>query len=136
MVHLFQSFKKEVNATQPIKLSENSRTAISFRIKAPTSNSGVIYIGGQNVNSDIGYPLESGEAESELAIPLLDEVFVIGTVSGDEVRVLLYEDPHIHAIRNQLFAIYGQEYLGKMNVKKGINEHSEESLKKLVSQFQ
>lgn len=129
MVHLFQSFTitiKKVNV--PVKLAENSRTGVSFRLKADHDNTGTILIGGSNPT----YPMKAGEAESELALPLLDECFVQGDVLEDKLICLVYEDPHIHAIRQQLFASYGQLYLQKMNV--GSDQNG--GLDKVIAKFQ
>jgi hypothetical protein len=110
MVHLFQAFVKSVESVNTTKkISENSRTAIKTRIKANVNNTGVIYIGGQDVLTN-GYPLVAGESEDDIFLPILDEIFYYGTVSGDKLHVLIYEDPHIHEIRKQQFAKYGQEY--------------------------
>ena len=103
MVHLFQAFIKTVESTTDAhKVSQNSRTAIRTRIKANVDNTGVIYVGG--------YPLVAGESEDDIFLPILDEIFYYGDTLGDKLHILIYEDPHVHAIREQIYAKYGQEY--------------------------
>jgi hypothetical protein len=110
MVHLFQAFIKTVESTtEAHKVSQNSRTAIRTRIKANVNNTGVVYVGGQDVVTN-GYPLVAGESEDDIFLPILDEIFYYGTVLGDKLHILIYEDPHVHAIREQIYAKYGQEY--------------------------
>ena len=110
MVHLFQAFVKTVETVNEAhKLSQNSRTSIRTRLKANVDNTGVIYIGGQDVVTN-GYPLVAGESEDNLFIPILDEIFFYGTVAGDKLHVLIYEDPHLHSIRKKIFAKYDEEY--------------------------
>jgi len=110
MVHLFQAFVKNVEQVNTVKkISENSRTAIKTRIKANVNNTGTMYIGGGDVLTN-GYPLVAGESEDDIYLPILDEIFYYGDTAGDKLHVLVYEDPHIHEIRKQQFAKYGQEY--------------------------
>jgi len=110
MVHLFQSFVKTVEIVNTgSKLSQNSRTAIRTRIKANVNNTGTIYIGGQDVLTN-GYPLVAGESEDDIFLPILDEIFFYGDTLNDKLHILIYEDPHVHAIRKQIFAKYNQEY--------------------------
>jgi hypothetical protein len=110
MVHLFQAFVKTVETVNTVrKISENSRTAIKTRIKANVNNTGVVYIGGGDVLTN-GYPLVAGESEDDIYLPILDEIFYYGDTANDKLHILVYEDPHIHEIRKQQFAKYGQEY--------------------------
>jgi len=110
MVHLFQAFIKTVESTtEAKKLSQNSRTAIRTRIKANVNNTGVIYIGGQDVLNN-GYPLVAGESEDDIFLPILDEIFYWGDTLGDKLHILIYEDPHLHSIRKKIFAKYDEEY--------------------------
>lgn len=110
MVHLFQAFVKTVEDVNTVKkLSENSRTAIKTRIKASVNNTGTMYIGGSDVLTN-GYPLVAGESEDDIYLPILDEIFWYGDTASDKMHVLVYEDPHVHEIRKQQYAKYGQEY--------------------------
>lgn len=107
MVHLLQSIEvliKEVDVPQ--KVTSNSSKAVTFKIKADSSNTSICYIGGSSPT----YPLEQGASEDGIGLPILDEIFVKSATAGDKIHILIYEDPHIHNIREIIFQAFGQTY--------------------------
>lgn len=58
-------------------------------LKAPSTNTGVIYIGGNNVSSTIGFPLDAGDSVL-LPIKNLNLVYYVGTVAADSLRYIIW----------------------------------------------
>jgi hypothetical protein len=57
------------------------------RVRAATANTGLVYVGSENVTADMGYPLPAGE---EVSIPINhpSKVYVIGGPSGNSTQTV------------------------------------------------
>lgn len=58
-------------------------------IKAPLANTGIVYVGGNDVSSVVGYPLEAGNAVL-LPINNINLIYYVGTVAADSLRYILW----------------------------------------------
>ena len=103
MAHLFQSMKVRIKKTgDPENLPDFHVLKVNS-IKSNKNNSGVVYIGGHEVNQDTesGYPLEAGEALNDIDTELLGEIFISGT-AGDIVHIVVTDNPVLRAFKDRL----------------------------------
>lgn len=103
MAHLFQSMKIRIKKTgDPESLPDFNVLKVNA-IKANKNNSGIVYIGGHEVDSakESGYPLEAGEGVSDVETQLLGEIFISGT-AGDIVHVLVTDNPILRQLQEKV----------------------------------
>lgn len=76
----------ETEILTPIDIPANK-----VAIAALPSNSGVVYIGNENVEVADGFPLEGGDAFAVSHDPSNDPFYGVTANPGDQVRVILLE---------------------------------------------
>lgn len=69
------------------ELVPGGRPKIGIQIKASKDNQGVVYLGGSEVTSEDGYPLDPGE-NIFLPIDITDGLYGFAEVNGDKVNYL------------------------------------------------
>lgn len=72
-------------------LTPLDEAANKVAIAALPSNSGVVYIGNENVEIANGFPLEGGDAFAANHDPSSGPIYGVADTAGDQVRVILLE---------------------------------------------
>lgn len=72
---------RQTITTSAVQLASDTFTQ-GVVLTALSTNTGIIYIGGQGVTSTTGYPLSPGQSIS-YAVNNTNLLYVVGTVAGD-----------------------------------------------------
>ena len=77
----------KVVTTAGSRVQLSSATIVSITIKALSTNTGLIYVGGSGVTSSNGFELSTGDSVT-LAINDADEIWIDSSVSGEGVSII------------------------------------------------
>jgi len=81
------SHAQKVVTTAGSRVQLTTATIVSITIKALSTNTGLIYVGGSSVTSSNGFELSAGDSIS-LAIDDADVIWLDSSVSGEGVSVI------------------------------------------------
>jgi hypothetical protein len=85
----FEALQVTVSSTTPTEIPTTTRKpVVGIQIKALAANTGIIYVGKQNVTSLNGYPLAANESVF-LPLDILASVRFLASVNNEKVACLV-----------------------------------------------
>lgn len=86
---VFKAGVVTVSSSTPTAINPGFKPKVGIQIKGKTGNSGIVYIGGSDVNTTDGYPLSAGESIF-LPFDQNDILFALAATNNDKIHYLAY----------------------------------------------